>query len=1450
MSLEGKAKKILLKLGMWWPEANSGTLRHAAGAWRTFADAVDDVRAPVNNTAASLIHNNKGEAIETFTTFWERYAKGKDAGWLSDLSKSARKMAEALDKFADAVDDAINKLWTQIGIDAAVIAGGIALAFFTAGLASGAAVAAADAIIELGATLGVAVSTTVAEIAAGTLVAAAFGGIESVTVDLAVAQPLKIATGLQKGLSLDEISQAAKDGVIYGGALGAGGGVLKAGAEGAFTNPTPFMLRPPSLRPDLVELGPAARNAERTPCVGEPIDVATGAMLMSQTDVTLPASLPFVFERTHLSSYRGGVCFGPTWISTLDECVQIDGEGVVFAGADGIRLVYPVPTPGEPVLPVKGPRWPLEWDGKPDGAMTVTDPATGVVRTFSTPIPSGRLGIFHLPLDSLQDRNGARVDIERNAAGIPEGIRHCGGYYLAVDTHGPRITALRLLEEAPSRYAGERPAEDAGTVVMRYGYDEAGNLTEVIDSSGEPLRFAYDEQGRVTKWTDRNGTWFSYVYDPLGRVIRTEGIGGTLSGTLAYDDAARTTTYTDSLGRVSTHRYNTEGLVVEETDPLGHITRTQWDEHGDRPLTTTDPLGRTTRYHYNRDGHLTAVVLPDGAGVEAEYNRLGQITLVMEPGGAAWRHAYDERGNRLSTVDPTGAETQYRYNDLGHLRSITDPLGQVRTVTTNPAGLPVALTDELGHSTMVRRDAFGRISEAVDPLGRTTRMGWTTENKPAWREHADGTRESWTWDGEGNPLTHTDQAGNVTRHTATHFGVPATRTDPDGTTYTFAYDTELRLTQVTNPQSLTWSYTYDEAGRLIAETDFDGRTLTYAHDAAGSLIRRTNGAGETLRYTRDLLGRITEQRTDADDVTTFTYGPAGRIIRAASADTDVIVERDALGRVLAESVNGRTTAYEHDLLGRRTKRTTPSGLTSEWTFDPAGRAVELRSSAGTLAFTHDAARRETQRRLGDTVTLAQTWDATDHLATQSLTIRHPAGADHLLQHRAYTYRADGYLTEIRELTSGTREFDLNSMGRVTGVRAHGWTETYAYDVAGNLTHATAPAHEAAGDREFEGIRIRRAGRTTYEHDTQGRLVRKTRKLLNGQRHTWTYAWNAEDRLVEAVTPDGDRWRYTYDPLGRRIAKYRVTDDGAVADRTDFTWDDTRLAEQTTTDGRVTTWDYSPGTHRLLAQTDHHPLVLDPGGSLLSKLAEGTTADYATRFHAVITDPVGTPTELVSSDGDVAWQHRTTLWGTRFPTTLGATALDCPLRFPGQYADPETGLNYNHHRYYDPETARYLSPDPLGLDPDPNPVAYVRNPLTGADPLGLYDCTKVNKVIDQSIERAGAGRRRTASGYHGHLTPERELEILKSPDGVYISSGGAERLIFHQGEDIVVMESKGGKAGNVITSYGPSGPKNDSGAAAWGGSPTDPGPPVTREQIVNGGIPTPKGGSLPPATQLR
>lgn len=79
-------------------------------------------------------------------------------------------------------------------------------------------------------------------------------------------------------------------------------------------------------------------------------------------------------------------------------------------------------------------------------------------------------------------------------------------------------------------------------------------------------------------------------------------------------------------------------------------------------------------------------------------------------------------------------------------------------------------------------------------------------------------------------------------------------------------------------------------------------------------------------------------------------------------------------------------------------------------------------------------------------------------------------------------------------------------------------------------------------------------------------------------------------------------------------------------------------------------------------------------------------------------------------------------------------MDCPLRFPGQYADEETGLHYNYFRYYDPENARYISPDPLGLEPAVNHHAYVLNALGWTDPLGLAP----NCGIDLSTATPTAG----------------------------------------------------------------------------------------------------------------
>ena len=71
--------------------------------------------------------------------------------------------------------------------------------------------------------------------------------------------------------------------------------------------------------------------------------------------------------------------------------------------------------------------------------------------------------------------------------------------------------------------------------------------------------------------------------------------------------------------------------------------------------------------------------------------------------------------------------------------------------------------------------------------------------------------------------------------------------------------------------------------------------------------------------------------------------------------------------------------------------------------------------------------------------------------------------------------------------------------------------------------------------------------------------------------------------------------------------------------------------------------------------------------------------------------------------------------------LDINKIDNPLRFQGQYFDPESGLHYNRHRYYNPDIGRYLTPDPVKLAGGINAYQYVPNPTGWVDPLGLSTC---------------------------------------------------------------------------------------------------------------------------------
>jgi RHS repeat-associated protein len=118
------------------------------------------------------------------------------------------------------------------------------------------------------------------------------------------------------------------------------------------------------------------------------------------------------------------------------------------------------------------------------------------------------------------------------------------------------------------------------------------------------------------------------------------------------------------------------------------------------------------------------------------------------------------------------------------------------------------------------------------------------------------------------------------------------------------------------------------------------------------------------------------------------------------------------------------------------------------------------------------------------------------------------------------------------------------------------------------------------------------------------------------------------------------------------------------------------------------------------------------------IAQVTTADDESEaIHYVHTDHLGSPRVLTDQGGNTRWEREETPFGS---TVAAYEEITYNLRFPGQYGDRETGLNYNYFRYYRPDLGNYSRPDPIGLPGGLNQYGYaLANPVTYHDPYGLY-----------------------------------------------------------------------------------------------------------------------------------
>ena len=311
------------------------------------------------------------------------------------------------------------------------------------------------------------------------------------------------------------------------------------------------------------------------------------------------------------------------------------------------------------------------------------------------------------------------------------------------------------------------------------------------------------------------------------------------------------------------------------------------------------------------------------------------------------------------------------------------------------------------------------------------------------------------------------------------------------------------------------------------------------------------------------------------------------------------------------------------------------------------------------------------------------------MRTKTITSSDPSNSN--LMNYQYTYdKMDNIKT--RNTQAGNYAYNYDNLYRLNeGQKDTTQTEAYTYDQVGNrLT-----SKETTGDWKYNNNNeLLSYNGTTNQYDANGNTIQRN---VNGTIQNFIY--DVDNRLIEVRDASNNLIAsYTYDPFGRRIKKSVSPAGGGQGVETFYLYSDEGLiGEYDNSGNQIRIYGYKPNS---TWSTD--PLFMREGGNIYF-------------YH---NDHLGTPKMLTDISGNVVWSASYDAFGKA--SVDAASTITNNLRFPGQYFDAETGWHYNYHRYYDSETGRYVTEDPIGLGGnDVNIYRYVlSNPINFIDPLGL------------------------------------------------------------------------------------------------------------------------------------
>jgi RHS repeat-associated protein len=1066
---------------------------------------------------------------------------------------------------------------------------------------------------------------------------------------------------------------------------------------------------------------------------GDPIDVVSGRVFtLPVAELSFPGPLPLRFDRIYSSTARErDVGFGPGWTHSLAWEIVEFRRSVALLSCDGIEYDFGGVDGGEAALGPNG--WLLHREGE----------------GFRLDLPNKQRYLFQrrtlepscirYQLSALADEWNNRVELRYEGALLASLTDAVGRVVqLSRDAAG-HIISLRAT-------AG---AEPQSLIFARYGYDGAGQLTTAIDADGNLTSYAYWDDHLLKSHTDPTGLTFFFRYDRSGRGIETWGeYPGASDPSLADDVPPKLADgstpargilhvkldypmelYSEAVDSIAVHTFqgDMQGVVGTAVTPLGSFLRT-FDEQA-QLSSFSDANGATTRFERDQLGRETKVVDPLGRVTQIRRDAGGAILEIVEPDDVRTHLDWDEQS--LSWLDPLGGRYLVRFDARGQPVHMTWPDGRTQSMTRDAQGNVVEFVDERGLRTQARYDAWGRCSEAVDSEGRRTSFTFSNTDRLLAKVFPDGTSERTSYDGAGNPLTTTDRSGQTTRVAYGGFHKPVRIEKPNGEVIELRYNREGWLSYIQNGRDRRHRFIRDAAGLVVEERGFDDRSIGYRYDGVGRVVGVQGGDGQLIEYERDAAGQLSARNHPDGTRESFRYDGAGRVVEAESAAGRFLFTRNKRGWIVREEQvlaagDAVTIRTDYSPTGEVLARRTSLGHSAQWTHDHARREIKLTLDGDVSVSVLDASGREIQRRLSAGAIVDFSRDAEGRLTERRVSRpdlpvsygpkppewvgKFPPGTRRV---DVFRYSHDGLLSEWWNPNDGERQYEYDAAGQLTAVVKDGQkVAAYRYDASGNLYDASEGARGRAYDL---GDRIERDGPRAYAFDADGRLLQVTATLESGQQEIRRCEWSAAGRLAAVALADGSVISFEYDPFGRRMLKRverspKPGDAPVLVETIRFVWDGSALVHELKYRGE-------PRSESLLNERTY---LFQPGSTIpiahRDVRVEGEQRTPSPWWH-YLNDDSGAPDALVAPDGSVACELPRDAWGLERAPAKGLTTT--PIRFRGQYADDETGLFYNRHRYYDPSLGRYISADPLGIEGGLNAYAYAGNcPTSAIDPEGL------------------------------------------------------------------------------------------------------------------------------------